>query len=48
MRRQIISAAATMIVTAFSGCAYASVSGKRYIGSNGNFDGVYYRKKVKS
>jgi len=31
MRRVIISAAAIMIVTAFGGCAYASVSGNYYI-----------------
>ena len=47
MRRLIVGAAATLIVTAFSRRAYAFASSNHYIGSNGNFNGIYYRKKVK-
>jgi len=46
MRRLIVSAAAKMVVTAFNGRAYASVTGNCHVCSNGNFDGLYYGKKV--
>ncbi len=47
MRRLIVSTAAKMIVTAFNGRAYASVISNCHVCSNGNFDGLYYGKKVK-
>jgi len=46
MCRLIVSAAAKMVVTAFNGRAYASVIGNCHVCSNGNFDGLYYGKKV--